>query len=176
MATTRDGQKEDNDPRNANLCPHLEVNRANARVQASAHKDVIYEIARHANLVTSCDSEEIHPKGDRETVDHRHRHDMTVVVDNFCESENAVVVEYGSSDHRDVDGPEGIAVVHQRLVTERRDGESLLLVAWHDPGKEELIDDETSVNFPGIGIRASILGRGHRPSVPKTRKGLTSRT
>ena len=71
MATTRDRQKEDNDPRNANLCPHLEVNRANARVQASTHKDVVDEIAGHANLVTSCDGEEIHPKGDCETVDDR---------------------------------------------------------------------------------------------------------
>lgn len=70
MAATRDRQKEDNDPRNADLCPHLEVNRANARVQASAHKDVIDEISRHANLVTSCDCEEMHPKGDCETVDH----------------------------------------------------------------------------------------------------------
>ena len=102
---------------------------------------------------------------------------MTVVVDDFREPENVVVVEHGSGGHRDIDGPEGIAVVHQRLVTKRRDRESFLLVAWHDPSKEELVDDEASVNLPGIAIRASILSRGHqRPWVSETRKGLTSRT
>ena len=71
MATTRNGQKEDDDPRNANFCPHLEVDRANAGVQASTHKNVVDEIAGHANLITSCDGVEIHPEGDCETVDHR---------------------------------------------------------------------------------------------------------
>lgn len=86
---------------------------------------------------------------------------MPVVVNDFCEPENVVVVEHGGSDHRDIDGPESIAVVHQCLVTKRRDRKSFLLVTWHNPSQEELIDDETSVNLPGIGIWTSILDTGH---------------
>lgn len=177
MAATRDCQKEDNDPRNANLRPHLQVNRTNTGVQASTHEHVVDKIAGHANLVTSCDGKEIYPKGDCETVDHCNRHDMTIVADDFCEPENVVVVQQGSSDHRDVDGPESIAVVHQCLVTKRRDRQSFLLVTRHDPSEEELIDDETGIDLPGIGIRAGILSRcNEQPSVSEASKGLTSRT
>ena len=174
MAPTRNGQEEDNDPRDSDLCPHLEVNRANARVQASTHKDIVNEIAGHANLVTSCDGEEVHSKGDCKPVYHRNGHDMTIVGDDFCEPEDVKIVEQSSSDHRDVDGPESIAVVRQRLVSKRRDWESFLLVTWHNPSEKELIDDETGVNLPGIAIRTSILGEIKRIHVRDSRR-LTSR-
>ena len=102
---------------------------------------------------------------------------MSVVVNDFREAKNVVVVEHGSGDHRGIDGPKSIAVVHQCLVTKRRDRQSFLLVTWHNPSKEELIDDETSVNLPGIGIRTSILYTSQqRQSVSETGKALTSRT
>src|SRR6267154_737200 len=90
VATTGHGQEENNDPRNADLSPHLQINRANTGVQTGSHENVVEEVPRHADLVPGCDGNEIRAEGDSKTVNHGNRHDMTVVVDDFGETENVV--------------------------------------------------------------------------------------
>ena len=60
LAGTRDGHEKHDDPRDADLEPHLEVDGANAGIQACAHEDVVDEVARHTNLVSSRHSQEVH--------------------------------------------------------------------------------------------------------------------
>ena len=92
VATSRYGQEENDDPRNTNFSPHLQVNRADTGVQTSTHKNVINEVPRHADLVPSSDRNKVRPERHGETVNHGDGHDMTIVVNDFGETENVVVV------------------------------------------------------------------------------------
>lgn len=118
MAATRDGQKEDDDPGNANLRPHFQVNRTNTRVEAGTHEDIVYETPRHANLVSTRDGDKVDTKGHRKPIYDRHRHYMTIVIDDVSQAEDVKVMKDGSGDHGGVDRPESIAVVHKSFVAE----------------------------------------------------------
>ena len=157
LACARDRHEEHDDPGDAHFEPHLEVDRADARVKTRAHEDVVDEVAGHANLVPSRDSKEVHAEGDAEAIDHSDRHEVPEVVDDLSHAEDARSVQDGSSDHSDVDAAVRVALVHEGLVAEGRDRQTFLHVARYHPCEEELIDDEASVDLPRVRIRARVL-------------------
>ena len=112
FASTRHSHEENNDPRNPDFQPHLQVDRPETRVEACTHKDIINEVTRHANLVAGSDSEEVHPEGNTETDNHRHGHKMPEVVDDSSQAEDASVVKNGRRNPSDVDATKSIALVH----------------------------------------------------------------
>ena len=157
LARTGDGHEEHDNPGNADLEPHLEVDGSESWVQDSAHKHVVNEVPRHTNLVPSRNREEVHAERHAEADDHRDGHEMTEIVDDGGEAEDAVVVQDGGGDHGNVDAVDGVALVHEGAVVERGDGETFLHVTGHDPGKEELVDDEAGVHLPRVQVRARVL-------------------
>lgn len=70
FACAGDGQKKDNDPRNADFSPHLQVDRSKTGVEASTHKIVVEKVSGHANLGTGEDSIKVGDKGDTEPINH----------------------------------------------------------------------------------------------------------
>src|SRR6267154_4858170 len=74
LACARDGQEEHDNPRDADLRPHFQVNRANSRIESGAHEDIVYEVTRHAHLFTTCDGPKVSPEGYSEAPDHGDRH------------------------------------------------------------------------------------------------------
>lgn len=61
---------------------------------------------------------------------------MTIVVDDFCQAEDVVVVQDSGSDQGDIEADESIAVVVQCLVVQGGHGEAFLGVARHDESNE----------------------------------------
>ena len=92
LASTGDRQEENNDPWDADLSPHLEANRTDARVQRSAHEIIVKEIARHANGGPSHHCPQVGDQRDTEPVDHGDGHNVAIVVDDLSQSENTSVV------------------------------------------------------------------------------------
>ena len=160
LASTRHGHEEHKNPRDTNLEPHFQVNGPKARVEACSHKHVIDEVTRHTNLVAGGDCEEIHPERDTESDDHGDSHEMSEVVDNSSETEDARVVEDGGGDPGDVNAAQGVALVDKGLVSERGYRQTLLHVAGHPPSEEELVQDETAIDFPRVPVRARVLVNG----------------
>lgn len=126
-------------------------------VEACTHKDVINEAARHPYLVSGGDGNEVHAKGDRETINNRNGHKMAVVVYDLGQPENVVIVKVGRSDHGRVNGQQSVAVVREHFVAKRRNREAFLLVSRHDPSEKQLVQDEAGVDFPGICIGVGVL-------------------
>ena len=120
LACAGNRHEEDDDPGNAHFKPHLEVDRADARVETCTHEDVIDEVAGHANLVAGCDGEEVHAEGDTKAIDHSDCHEVPEVVDDLSHAEDARRVQHGGGDHGDVDAAIRVALVHQGLVAKGR--------------------------------------------------------
>ncbi len=159
LTCARDRDKEHQDPRDSDLEPHLQVNRTNTRVQAGTHEDVVNEVARHANLVSSRDSEEVHPERHAEADDHRDSHEMTEVVDDGLETDDSGVLQNSSDRPGDIDAADSVAFVHEGFVPEGRDGETFLHVTGDDTSECELESHESEVRLPRVGIGACILYR-----------------
>lgn len=157
LAGTRDGHEKHDDPRDADLEPHLEVDGANAGIQACAHEDVVDETSGHTNLVPCGDGDEVHEEGHTEANDHGDSHEVTEVVDDLGHAEDVVVVEAGGGDHGNVDAADGVALIHEGLVAEGGDGKAFLHETRDDPSESELEDHETEVDPPRIGVGACIL-------------------
>ena len=157
LACTRDGHEKHDDPRDADLEPHLEVDRANAGVQARAHKDVVDEATRHTDLVPGGDCDEVHEEGHTEADNHGDSHEVAEVVDDLGHAEDVVVVEGGSSDHGGVDAADGVALVHEGLVAEGGNGKAFLHETWDNPGEGKLKGHEATVDLPRVRVGASIL-------------------
>ena len=66
-------------------------------------------------------------------------------------------VESSDSNHCRVETWEGVAVVHEGLVSKGRNREALLLVTGNNEGEEKLVEEETRVNFPSICIWTCVL-------------------
>ena len=69
-------------------------------------------------------------------------------------------MEESSSDEGEVDRVERITVVHECLVSKRWHGQAFLHIAWHDPRKKELVEDETGIHLPCVEVRTGILHEG----------------
>ena len=118
LASARHGKEEDDEPRNADLGEHFEIHRPEARVQRGTHKYVINKIAGHPHLCTRGNGDEVHPEGYAEPVYHAHGHEVPVVVDDLRQTKDASGMQDCCRDHRDVETPEGVAFVHEGLVSE----------------------------------------------------------
>ena len=99
LAGTRDREEENNIPRDADLSPHLEVNTSNAGVKRCTHEDIVNEVARHPNLLPSCDCNEVHAEADRESIDMSNGHEVAVVVDDGGEPESMGEMKGSCGDH-----------------------------------------------------------------------------
>jgi len=129
LACARDRQEEDDNPRDADFRPHFQVHRADSRIERGAHEDIVYEVTRHAHLLTTCDGPKVSPKGYSEAPDYGDRHDVTIVVDDLRQTEYVVIMEERGGDKGEVDRVERIAVVHEGLVSQRWHGQAFLHVA-----------------------------------------------
>ena len=157
FACARDGQEKHDDPRDTDFRPHFQVDGTNSGVQSGAHEDIVYEVTRHAHLFTTGDGPEVSPEGYGEAPDHGNSHDMTVVIDDFRESEYVVVVKDRGSDEGEVDREKCITVVHESLVSKGWHGQAFLHIPWHDPCKKEFVENETGIHLPRVKVRAGIL-------------------
>lgn len=118
LAGARYRKEEDDDPGNANLGPHFQIDRAKAGVQAGTHEIIVEEISRHAHGSASENGIEIGDERNTEAENHRNSHEMAIIVDNLGEAEYMVVMEGGSSDEGCVKADQRVTVVHERLVVE----------------------------------------------------------
>jgi hypothetical protein len=136
LAASGDSQEKDNYPRYPNLGPHFQVDGANSRVEASAHENIISHVTRHSDLISSRHRNKIDTEGNGKAIDHRDGHDVSIIVDDLSQAEDVVVVQAGRCDHGGVKRPEGVALVHQGFVAQRRDWEAFLHKARHNPSQE----------------------------------------
>jgi len=118
LASTRNGEIEDNDPRNANLCPHLKVNRTQTGIEGSTHEEIVNHVARHANRSLRQNRMEVGEEGNAETIDHSNAHEMAIVVNDLGEAENTSPVEDKRDNNGRVPTLDAVAVVHEGLVAE----------------------------------------------------------
>lgn len=157
FASTRNSKIENDDPRNANLGPHLQINRTEAWVEGSSHKEIVDEISRHTNRSLRGNSVEIGDERDSETVDHTHSHKMTVIVNNLGKAEDTSPMENERNNDGGVPTLKGVAVIHESLVSKRRDRKAFLFKARENPGNEELEEEKSRIHFPRVKIRTGIL-------------------
>ena len=137
---SRDGDHEQQDPGYSDLCKHLEVDTVpplppqrectrgeHPRVQTRAHEDVVDQVARHPHrfpAVMTRDGEGVDEDGEEEGEDDGPRHEFPEMLDEVRQTENARHVENAGENDGRVERGEGVAVVHQRLVVERGDGQA----------------------------------------------------
>ena len=148
-----DRDHEQQNPGHANFCKHLEIDMCQPRVQAGTHEDIVHPDTRHTHrlaAVVESTCENIDQQGDCERSDDGCAHDFTKVVDQVVKLEHAGVVESEGENDSCVERGEGVAVISQGLVPERRNGKSLLLDTRHDKSKEELDDNKANVDLEGI--------------------------
>jgi len=158
LASPRNGEEEDDDPGDANLGPHFQVDVPQARVEHGTHEIVVEKVSRHANGVVGHDGEEVGDERDTEAINHGHAHEMTIVVDDLSEPKNMVVVQSGSGDDGRVQANESVAVVHECLVAEGRDGETFLLVTGKNPCDEKLEKKVAREDLPCVRVGTRVLG------------------
>lgn len=84
---------------------------------------------------------------------------MTIVIDDFSEAEDIVVVESCRGDECGIKADQSVTVVHEGLVVQRRNWETFLLVTWKNPCDEELEEKVARVNLPRVCIWAGVLAR-----------------
>lgn len=150
LASTGNSDEEKQDPRDANLQPHLEVHRSEAGVETGTHEEVIGKIPRHADLLATPNGDEISCKAHSKPDDHRNSHEFTKVIDDLSEAENMSPVQDSDRDQSSVPAGKSIAVIHKRLVSKRRYGEALLLISRHDEGQQQLESHERAVHRESV--------------------------
>lgn len=116
LTPTRYGDKEEQDPRNTNFGPHLQIHTPDSGVQTRAHENVVGKVARHAHRLAEQDSKVVDAEADGESVNHRDGHEGAEVVDDLREAEGVGCVEEVHGNQRGVERGEGVAVVFQGLV------------------------------------------------------------
>jgi hypothetical protein len=52
--------------------------------------EVVVEVTGHVNLCSGSDSIYIGDERNAEAIDHRNRHEMTIIIDDFGETENVI--------------------------------------------------------------------------------------
>lgn len=157
LASTRDGKIEDNNPGDANLSPHFQINGTKTGIKCSAHEEIINGIARHADRSLRDNGMNIGNDRNTETIDHGNGHEMTVVIDDLSKAEDTSPVEGEGHNYCGVPTLKGVAVVHEGFIAQRRDRETLLLEARKNPGDEELEEEVAGVHLPSIEVGTSIL-------------------
>lgn len=157
LTSTGNSEVENNDPRDANLSPHFQVNRAKARIECSTHKEVIDDIARHTDRSLCDNCMKVGKDGNAKPINHSDGHKVSIVVDNSSKVEDTSPVKDKRDDDCGVPTLKSIALVHQGFVTERWDRQTLLLKSRQNPCNEKLKKEIAGVHFPGIKIRPSIL-------------------
>lgn len=157
LASTRDSKVENDDPRNANLSPHLQVNGTKARVKSSTHEVIVNEISRHAHRGFRHDGVEVGKERNTEAIDHGNGHEVAIVVNDFGKTEDTIPMEDEGDDNSSVQTLNSVAVVHESLVTEGGNGETLLFETRKNPGDEELEEEIARIHLPGVQVRAGVL-------------------
>ena len=115
------GKKEQNEPRNAYLEEHLEVQDAkHARVELRAHKKVVNGEARHAMLSPTCQGRDVRNHRDNDPGNDGHAHDRPELVHDGVQLEEAREVQNETQADARVEGPHGRAVVVELLPTHMR--------------------------------------------------------
>lgn len=102
FACPRYSKEEDNVPWDTNFSPHLQVNVSDTGVQYCSHENIIYEVPRHTNLLSSSNSIKVHPKTDGKAIDVRNSHEVAIVVNDGSEAKGICEVEGSSGNHCDV--------------------------------------------------------------------------
>lgn len=136
LASTRNGQVEDDNPRNAYLSPHLQVDRTQARIEGGTHEDIVDGVAGHTNRGLRCHSVKVGKERNTKTVNHSYGHEVTIVVNDFSEAEDASPVENEGNNNGGIPALNSVAVIHEGLVSKGRDGETLLLKSGKNPSDE----------------------------------------
>ena len=157
LTSTGDSEVENNNPGDTNLGPHFQVNRAKAGVECSTHKEVINDIARHADRSLCDDCMKVGKDRNAKPINHSDSHEVSIVVDNSGKVEDTSPMKDKRDDDCGVPTLKSIAVVHQGFVTEGWDWKTLLLKSRQNPCNEKLKEEIARVHFPGIKIRTSIL-------------------
>lgn len=134
LASSRDGNQVEQNPRDTDLCPHLQIDIPDSGVEGGTHKDIIRKIPAHPHRLPSQDSPEVRRKANHEPINHTRRHQPTKVIDDLREAEEVGGVEDVGGDHGEVEGSEGVAFVLEGFVVEAGNGEAFLPVAGHDGG------------------------------------------
>lgn len=146
LASSRDGDEEEEYPGNADFGPHLEVDITNSGVKRSTHPKVVEKVSRHAELLTLCDGDPVGGKRGSPTPKDGDGHHGSEIVHDFGDSEDVGCVEDSGSRESEVKGGESVAVICQALVVEGWDGETLLFETWCDEREEEFESHETGVD------------------------------
>ena len=83
LARTRHCKEEVDEPGNADLSPHLQIDGGDPRVQRCTHEYVVYKVSRHANLFSTSNGPKIDTEANGETVDYGDSHKVAKVIDYF---------------------------------------------------------------------------------------------
>ena len=157
LARSRYGKEKDDDPRNANFSPHLQVHAPKARVKGRTHEIVIEEISRHPHRSAGQNSMQIGDERNSKAINHGDGHQVTEIVDYFGEAKDMEIVNREGCDEGDIEADQSVAVVLESLVVERRDRHAFLFITGKNPGDEELEEEIARIDFPCVEVGARIL-------------------
>lgn len=157
LAGSRYGKEKDDDPRNANFGPHLQVHTSKAGVQGCAHEIIVEEISRHTHRSAGQNSMQIGDERNPKAINHGDGHQVTEIVNYFGEAKDMEIVNREGCDEGDVEADQSVAVVLESLVVEGRNKHAFLFITGENPGDEELEEEITRIDFPGVAVGARIL-------------------
>ena len=156
---TREGDEEEEDPWNADLGEHLEVDDAEAGVERDAHEVVVDPVSAQAHGLASPvedPSANLDDGGACEGGDDSHGHDGAVVLNDPWKAVDTRLVQDKREDETRIPRCQRVTLVRQGLVVERRNGQAFLGNTGEVSSEGELDDEKTEVGLPCecSGIRA----------------------
>lgn len=144
-------QKEQEHPGDADLGEHLEVDRAETRVESDTHEVVVHGNTgktERLSTVVHGTAQDVNGSGHGERRRNGNGHKAAKVLNNPLQAVDASRVEDKGGDQGEVPRREGIALVWKRLIVERGNRETVQVHAGHDPGEEELHGSQAEIRLP----------------------------
>mmetsp|Transcript_40931 Transcript_40931/g.68690 ORF Transcript_40931/g.68690 Transcript_40931/m.68690 type:complete len:226 (-) Transcript_40931:308-985(-) len=146
----REGHVKEQDPWDADLSPHLQIQRANPRVQPRSHKQIIEEHSRHAVGVASDNCSKIGYHSDKIPPEDGPSHDGAEVIDDFNQVEIVVPVQEERHNYCGVPGRNPVAKVFEPGKIPGRNGKPFDDRPREDNCDDNLEDHEVGVDLEGL--------------------------
>jgi hypothetical protein len=156
LQTSTERQEEEDEPRNANLKEHLEVQNAKEPgVQLRSKEEVDNDVVSHADGGTTDARRDVCDSRAKKTGDNGNGHNVAELINQSVELEDASEVEGQHDDDAGIEGPHCGAVVVKLLSAQVRKRLALAVDSRHEHVESHLHQSKEPVDLPRLvgGVR-----------------------